>query len=70
MFLDPFILGRIKLSPLQCFLPLEFMIGNDSFLGFFLSQKIYFADQGHSELVILLLASVLEHPLKIFCLIF
>lgn len=46
------------------------MIGKDSFLGFFPPQKIYFADEGHSELVILLIESVLEHPLKIFCLIF
>lgn len=65
-------LGRIRLPSSHSFCPFVFMIGRDCFLGgFFLPQKTCLAevsDGGDTELVILLLESGLEDPLRIFCL--
>lgn len=64
--------GRIRSPSSHDFSPFVFMIRRDDFVGFFfLPQKTCLAevsDGGDIELVILLLESVLEDPLRIFCL--
>jgi len=75
VFLEDFYIGlsscgRIRLPSSH---PFVFVIGRDPFLGFlfYLPQKAFLAevsDGGDTELVIIVLESGLEDPLRLFCL--